>query len=95
MPYVRLQYLCMFEVQALPTTHRGRSKAEANTARGVKNVSISAWFYALVETLDIMPDKAIQEWHQTLEQDQETSWTKQTAKQNNQTKNESIVKCVQ
>ena len=32
------------------------SKAEANTARAKKNVSISAWFYALMETLDIMPD---------------------------------------
>ena len=47
--------------------HPQGAQAEANTARGVKNVSISAWFYALMETLDIMPDKAIQEWHQTLQ----------------------------
>ena len=34
----------------------GRSKGEANSARATKSVCISAWFQALKETLDIMPD---------------------------------------
>jgi len=42
-----------------PTTRGdipGRTKGESNAARAVKNVSISAWFHSLMETLDIMPD---------------------------------------
>ena len=34
----------------------GRSKAEANSARATVNVSVAAWFYSLMETLDVMPD---------------------------------------
>ena len=33
-----------------------RSKGEANAARATVNVSVSAWFYSLMETLDVMPD---------------------------------------
>ena len=34
----------------------GRSKAEANSARATVNVSVAAWFYSLMDTLDVMPD---------------------------------------
>ena len=47
-------YACSRSKLCPPTT--GRSRAEANTTRAKKNVSVSAWFYALMETLDIMPD---------------------------------------
>ena len=49
-------YACSRAKLCPGTSATGRSRADSNAARAKKNVSISSWFYALMETLDIMPD---------------------------------------
>ena len=45
-------YVCSRSKLGLPSRETGRSKAESNSARAEKNVSIGAWFYVLTERLD-------------------------------------------
>ena len=52
-------YVCSRSKLCPQSRETGRSKAESNSARAKKNVSVGAWFYVLMETLDVMPDTGL------------------------------------
>ena len=56
------QIFACSRAKMFPSTHRRRrSRAEANSHRGNKSVSIAAWFVALMKIVEVMPDQG---WYQ-------------------------------